>query len=171
MRRRVRQSDQSPERQGGVRLAPSLTLRALIILTVPLMALLAFADDKPPPAKDAAPVGAVQDIVYFAETRPILIRLHVELEGQPFDAAWDDYIDALFKYLDRDGDGVLNSTEAERAPSAQQLAQILRGNLFNLGNLAVADMNAAAVAKPDFGADDDGKVTLEALTRYYRKNG
>jgi Ca2+-binding EF-hand superfamily protein len=140
-------------------------------LGLPLIALAVLADDKPPPAKYAAPVGAVQDIVYFAETRPILIRLYVEVEGQPFDAAWDEYIDALFKYLDRDGDGVLSAAEVERAPSAPQLAQILRGNLFNQGNLAVADGNAATLAKPDFGADDDGNVTLEALTRYYRKNG
>lgn len=145
---------------------------AFVLVLAVVAPLLSSADDKPPPPKNDAPaVGAVQDIIYFAETRPILIRLHVEVDGQAFDAAWDEYIDALFKYLDRDGDGVLNATEAEHAPTAPQLAQILRGNLFGAANATAADSNAAAVAKPDFGADDDGTLTLEALSRYYRKNG
>jgi Ca2+-binding EF-hand superfamily protein len=148
--------------------------RGCLFVAVALATLLPFispADDKPDPAKAEAPPGAVQDIVYFAETRPILIRLHVEVDGQPFDAAWDEYIEALFKYLDRDGDGVLSPAEANRAPSAQELLQLLRGNLFGGGNQQVVmNDDTSVLNKPDLEANDDGKVTLESLIRYYRSH-
>jgi Ca2+-binding EF-hand superfamily protein len=145
-----------------------LFVAAVLAVLVPL---LSPADDKPAPAKADQPPGAVQDIIYFAETRPILIRLHVEVDGQAFDSPWDDYIEALFKYLDRDGDGVLNTTEAARAPSAAEMMQVLRGNLFPGANQQVVMNNDTSVLnKPDFESGDD-KVTLEAFSRYYRTHG
>jgi Ca2+-binding EF-hand superfamily protein len=141
------------------------------VVLASLVPLISPADDKPAAPKADTPPGAVQDIIYFAETRPILIRLHVEVDGKPFDEAWDEYIEALFKYLDRDGDGVLNVAEANRAPSAQDLIQLLGGNLFGGGNQQVVMNNDTSVLnKPDLEAADD-KVTLEALSRYYRKHG
>src|SRR5262249_18467661 len=117
---------------------------------------------------DTHPVGASQDIVYFAPMRPILIRLHIEVDGKPFDDAWDDYIAALFKVLDRDGDGVLNLAEAARAPTAQELLQVLRGNLFAPFN-GVGNTNENE--KPTFETDENSKVTIDALARFYRKHG
>src|SRR5437879_3787963 len=95
-------------------------VRSAAFLSFLFAGVLFSADDKPQAAKaDAQPAGAIQDLVYFAQTRPILIRLHIEVDGRAFDDAWDDYIAALFKFLDRDGDGVLNLAEAARAPTAQ----------------------------------------------------
>jgi Ca2+-binding EF-hand superfamily protein len=147
----------------------SLFVAAALAALVPLLTL---AYDEPAPAKgEAQPIGAVQDIVYFAGTRPILIRLHIEVDGKAFDDAWDDYIAALFKYLDRDGDGALSPTEVARVPKAQELLQLLRGNLFGAVNgQAVANQNATESDKPSFDTDD-GKITVDSLARYYRKNG
>src|SRR5262245_6739222 len=134
------------------------------LIVAPLLAALAslphsVGDDQGTPKTDAAAVGAVLDIVYFAETRPILIRLHVEVDGRAFDDSWDDYIAALFKFLDRDGDGLLSAAEVARAPTAAQLLQTMRGNLFAQPDI-VQNPNADVTAKPDFETNEDGKVTI-----------
>src|SRR5262249_3874316 len=95
-----------------------------------LVPLVSPSDEQPRAAKNDAPVdGSQLDIVYFAETRPILIRLHIEIDGRAFDDAYDDYIAALFKFLDRDGDGVLSPTEAARMPTPEAVRQALGGNV------------------------------------------
>ena len=48
------------------------------------------------------------------------------VNGQPVQAAWDDFMRHLFTYLDVNHDGVLDRNEIERAPS---LDQILTGGL------------------------------------------
>ena len=50
-----------------------------------------------PPAKVA---DDVQDFVFLGEARPVLVRLHVRIDGKPLQAAWDDCIEYLFGYLD-----------------------------------------------------------------------
>src|SRR5438309_2009218 len=75
-------------------------------------------------APDAKPPGAdndVQDAVLLADGRPVLLRLHIVVDGKPFRAAHrealDGYLAALFKQLDADGDGLLSEEEARRMPS------------------------------------------------------
>src|SRR6202030_3301006 len=74
-------------------------------------------------APDAAPAGAaddVQDVVLLADARPVLLRLHITVDGRPFRAAHrealDAYLAALFTQLDANGDGVLSEEEAQRMP-------------------------------------------------------
>jgi Ca2+-binding EF-hand superfamily protein len=135
-----------------------------------LVPLLSPAGDEPSAAKNDAPVeGSQLDIVYFAETRPILIRLHIEIDGRAFDDAYDDYIAALFKFLDRDGDGLLSPTEAARAPTPQALVQALGGNVNRVP--VQQNPNDAAEGKPEIETNEEGKVTVDALARFYRKNG
>jgi Ca2+-binding EF-hand superfamily protein len=139
-----------------------LLIAVALAIVIPLVSLPAREATQATPATPG--VGAVQYLAYFAGTRPMLVKLHVEVDGRPFDAAWDEYIEALFKFLDRDGDGTLSAAEAARAPTAQELLQILRGNLFAPFNGADKDMRT-------FEADDEGKVSLEGFTNYYLKNG
>jgi Ca2+-binding EF-hand superfamily protein len=139
-----------------------LPVAAALVALLPLVSL--PADEPRQADDDERGVGAVQDLVYFATTRPILIRLHIEVDGKPFDAAWDEYMDALFKFLDRDGDGGLSASEASRAPTAQELLQFMAGNFF--GNA----FDDGTREKATFERDDDGKVTPEAFVNYYLKN-
>jgi Ca2+-binding EF-hand superfamily protein len=122
------------------------------------------------PAISAEPAPAVrdaQDFVFLGETRPVLIRLHVFVDGKSLQSAWDDFMKYLFNYLDVDGDGVLSKEEAERAPSVD----LLRGGL---GGGILGGRGAAPAAGPTMDAldtDKDGKVTLAELSAWYRKNG
>jgi Ca2+-binding EF-hand superfamily protein len=109
------------------------------------------------PLKDAAkPAADYQDIIYFADSRPVLIRLHVTVGGRPLSAVWDDYVTKVFKYLDANGDGYLDKDEVQRVPSADVL---------------FGGYGGAAPTMADLDADGDGKVTRDELAAYFRRLG
>jgi Ca2+-binding EF-hand superfamily protein len=136
-----------------------------LIVPLSLAPLLTGAGDPPPrPAAVVAVPGDTQDLVYFHESRPYLIRLHLQEQGRPYQAAWSNYIDNLFTFLDWDGDGALNKEELEHAPNAQQLIQEL------LGGEALESGPAPPFADVDVDPKD-GKVTRAELKRYYLRHG
>ncbi|HMF15134.1 MAG TPA: EF-hand domain-containing protein, partial [Gemmataceae bacterium] len=112
----------------------------------------------------AAPLdGDVQDLVFLHDARPYLLRIHLQSNGRPAQAEWNAYVDALFAFLDHDGDGVLSPRELAQAPSSAQFDQLLQGGKID------------PAPAPDFADVDvqpaDGKVTREELRLYYRKHG
>jgi Ca2+-binding EF-hand superfamily protein len=115
----------------------------------------------PPRKAIAAPAeGDVQKIVYFGDRGPILIELHLHIDGKPLRAAHDALMRKLFDYLDRDGDGMLSAKEAAAAPTALSLSNPLP---FARGRLP----GVAQRIRPDA----DGNVSREALAAYYRNTG
>jgi Ca2+-binding EF-hand superfamily protein len=121
-----------------------------------------------PPA--AAPAdGDVQDLVFLGGRRPGLLRLHVRIEGKPFRSAYqkaaDDALGALFRSLDRDGDGSLSPDEARHIPSP---------DLFLAGAGLGGPGNTPVHVAFNFGAldaDGDGKVSPAELAGYFREFG
>ena len=65
--------------------------------------------------------GDYQDVVYFAEGRPLLIRVHTSIDSRPLSKVWDDCITKVFKYLDANGDGFLDQKEIQRVPTPDVL--------------------------------------------------
>src|SRR5262249_54612147 len=81
---------------------------------------------------------------------------------KPLRQAWADFIVGLFRYLDRDGDGVLSQEELQRAPRPQMLLQLLRGNPSEM-------RMTTSRSAPEFQVSlVGGKVTQEGLASYYR---
>jgi Ca2+-binding EF-hand superfamily protein len=130
------------------------------LLTSTLAAFVASdgADTVPAPGPDA------QDVLLLTSTRPILLRLHVHLDGKPFTAAWERYLDKLFADLDRDGDGFLSKAEAARAPTSEFLQSFLQGSL----NLEAA---AEKIPFEKVDNDGDGRVSRREFAAYYRRCG
>jgi hypothetical protein len=65
------------------------TLAVIAAVALPALA------DQPKPATDD-----VQDFVIFAESRPLLVRAHVRVDGKSYRAVWDEYVDRVFKFLE-----------------------------------------------------------------------
>lgn len=113
--------------------------------------------------KLAAVPGDAQDLVLFLDTRPYLIRLHLQVNGKSFQKSWDETVNHLFRYLDTDGDGTLDPKEAALAPSTAQWVQLM-------GGTPVEPDSAPEFAALAGGAAEK-KVTRENFLRYYRGAG
>ena len=73
------------------------------------------------PIKPEAPVGDVQDVIFFGDQQPVFIRLHIEAEGKGFETTWTEAMRRLHKYLDTDGDGKLSAQERNKGGWLQRL--------------------------------------------------
>ncbi len=73
-----------------------------------------------PTAADPGFAEDVQDVLFFSETRPVLIRLHVLVDGKPYATRWTEYLTRWFRFLDRDEDGYLGRDEVARAPACRR---------------------------------------------------
>ncbi len=112
------------------------------------------------PVKAVAPPRVEDDtqkIVYFSDKGPVLIELHLRIDGRSFRSVWSDFTASLFDYLDRNHDGVLSEEEASQAPPASVLAS-------SFGFFGTRDGSSAVAGKR-------GKMTRAMLADHYRKAG
>jgi Ca2+-binding EF-hand superfamily protein len=145
-------------------LDPRRLLAAALVLTCALT--LASAGDNPAKLPTAADSF---DFLFLGESRPVLVRMHVRLDGKPVQAAHDDFLRQLFAYLDVDGDGALSKAEAERVPA---LEDILGGGLNRgFGGFGGFGGLAARPTFADLDTNKDGKVSPAELAAYYRSKG
>jgi Ca2+-binding EF-hand superfamily protein len=117
-----------------------------------------------PALNDPGSLPEVQDVVFFTEKRPVLMRLRLYVDDKPGSVVWDNFQKKLFDYLDVDGDGFLDSDEVKRVPPAATVAQFFTGN---------PTLNGVPASVPiaELDTNKDGKVSPEELAAYYRRNG
>jgi len=139
-------------------------MKRLLFLTAAAFAVcchLGTADSAAPPGKEAPKVDRdYQDVVFFTETRPILLRLRLTVDGKPLPAVWEDFVTKVFKHLDTNGDGFLDKDEAQRLPPP--------GVLFSGAN---GPSGSPAPAFSDLDTNGDGKVSRDELAAYFRRAG
>ncbi len=129
-----------------------MRMSCVLILVLAGMAALSLAAERP-----AVVPGDARDLVLFLDSRPYLIRLHLQVEGRSFQDSWEGTVEQLFRYLDVDGDGVLSPKEAALAPSIIQWAQLINGTPIEPD------------AAPDFGSPKGGGkgVTRARFLSFY----
>jgi Ca2+-binding EF-hand superfamily protein len=136
-----------------------MSARILGLAVAAALATFCLAAAEGPRAGDKARLAAdSQDFVFFGDSRPVLVRLHVDIDGRPLGKAYEDFITHLFQHLDTDKDGVLSPAEAARIPPPQLLFD--PNGLFNF----------AARVRPGVEAARPGKMSREDLAEYVRKN-
>src|SRR5262245_28817286 len=118
-----------------------------------------FADERKPRLEPGSAPDVV-DVVYLGKVRPILIRIHLLVDGKPYSQAWDAYVQKLFQYADRNRDGSLDAEECKKLFPGQLMQQMVRGNIFAFANVAAPTLD-------QLDQNKDGKVSLEELKSYY----
>lgn len=111
-------------------------------------------------AEPASPV-ALELVVCSRETLERW-RFEIEIDGQSQVDRWGLAMTRLFDFVDRDGDGALDRTEAARLPHPHSLRQTLWSRFV---------AQAASPAWEKFDADEDGRIDRREMSRGYERLG
>jgi len=95
--------------------------------------------------------------------KPVRLELRVESDGKSVPVIWDETFAKMFAFYDRDGDSILDESEAGRLPSAFALRQVLWGQ--------ISPFAGAAPLFADLDLNADGKVVADEMADYYRRAG
>lgn len=87
-----------------------------MLLAAPLSTRTSFADDSSgSPDTPTAANQSYQDLIFFGPLQPVILRLHLYVDGRPFRQAWRDHSRQRFESLDANHDGQIDVDEAKHA--------------------------------------------------------
>ncbi len=102
----------------------------------------------------ADPAPSALDLLFTQESKTTRLRVAVAVNGQNPEVAWSAFLDKLFDHFDRDRDGTLSETEANRV-----IALPLPGGRTIVPNWTKLD------------SDGDKKATRSEFREFYRRSG
>src|SRR5262249_31166709 len=111
---------------------------------------------------DPGAAADVQDVLFLHDRCPVLIRLHLYVDGKPYPTRWDAYLTRWYRFLDRDEDGFLDRKEAACAPSARVLEDLF-SNPYTYARRDAPEFE-------EFDHNRDKRVSLAEFLRYYRQS-
>jgi Ca2+-binding EF-hand superfamily protein len=110
------------------------------------------------PAAHCAPRDDdVQDLLVLGPTRPLLVRLRVTVDGEPFRALWQKHFDEFFAAADRDGDGRITVEQGDT------IVRDMNGGLRDTPRSVAKDSLLRSQAR------EDGTVDRHSLLDYMEK--
>jgi Ca2+-binding EF-hand superfamily protein len=153
----------------GVSLSESFRFGMSACLIASALALAGRAADpvkaaKAEPAKPKAgpAVPDVQDLVYFSEQGIHKIRLHILVNGKSATQAWNTFVDKVFAYFDRNGDGHL---------SPEEVGKMMQPSIFLMGINGLFNGGGGAPKFADMDTNKDGKIDREEFRNFVRRSG
>src|SRR4051794_39151590 len=117
-----------------------------------------------PAAMATGPQTDYKDFLFLASDRPVLLRLHLRIDGRPYHAPWDEYMKKFFAYCDRDNNGSLSPKELENVPNGQFLQ-------FHLQGAIGFPFQGQTAPMQQMDSNKDGKVSLQEFKDYYSRFG
>ena len=84
-------------------------------LVAMLLSLTSEAQDLPEYVFAVSPDEEIQDLLFLGDARPVLIRLHIRVDGEGHRGRWHEFVRRLHAEADADGDGVVDRPEANKA--------------------------------------------------------
>lgn len=159
-----------------MKLRYSLSLLAVAGLIVLALLPVSQADEpeRPKPAKvvDPGSLPEVQDVIFFTEKRPVLMRMRLFIDGKPAAERWEEFQKKLFAYLDTDGDGFLTKKEAEHILDPRMVIQAFTGNPVGIATSNPPPLEELLKEYEDVQANKDARrLSPAALASYYRRTG
>jgi hypothetical protein len=137
---------------------------SLLLLLATWPAALAMGEEPAKqPASQPSAVAKGLELVLLDEGGMFRLEILMEMDGQPSDVLWNKAFDRLLAFIDRDGSGRLEESEAARLPSAFGMRQVLGAGF--------APMIGRAPDWKALDANDDGGVDREELADFYRRSG
>jgi Ca2+-binding EF-hand superfamily protein len=101
---------------------------------------------------------AGRHVFYLGEERVVVLRFNVLIDGEPYAAAWEEYLQRRFKELDANGDGALEGDEQRGIPNAQLLTQLGLVTRTDQSSNIMLDINPK-----------DGKVSREEFVVWLKR--
>ena len=108
------------------------------------------------------PAAEPFEIVFFARTRPLRVRIHILHEGRTPMAQWEETLKTLFRAFDRDGDGRLDQREAELIFSKAEIQTMFGGGVGYRVQTGGPMPSLEALDR-----DGDGSVSFDEFAHYY----
>jgi Ca2+-binding EF-hand superfamily protein len=108
----------------------------------------------------------VESLLYLANDRLVVIRLHLRVDGKSYAKVWDEMIDRYFRELDTNKDGVLTGAEIELIPTQTEIMRT------NAGRGQPSTRRLPTISRSSADSNPrDGKVTRKELKAYLKRIG
>lgn len=111
-----------------------------------------------------------QDLLFLGPMRPVMIRLHVQVNRQPFRRAWRKNIEKLFRDADANRDGAVDAAEPATAEEGQPAKD---AEIDVLGKNAAVylgqDAKQAQQALRQLATEQGGRLSERGLVDYFNR--
>jgi Ca2+-binding EF-hand superfamily protein len=135
------------------------TIVWVLVLFTSLVAVLKLPAAEPAPTKESKRKGEAFDILYLSDARPVVMRIHVTLNGQSVQESWTQFADTLFTKLDSDKNGKIDEKEIANLRPMIRILSTQSGPILQNGRNG--DVNFTPISQP---------MSQEEFRNYLKKN-
>jgi Ca2+-binding EF-hand superfamily protein len=102
------------------------------------------------------------DVIFYARSRPVRVKVAIRTGGKPLAARWEQHLRKLYIAFDRDGDGFLNRHELEHIFPVAGMRRMFQGEQYYRSGHEIPSLD-------QIDKDDDNRVSFAEFAYYYRE--